>query len=234
MWIPRRSIPTGPSSAARYILVNIAGFRLLVIEQGEEVMEMRVVTGRSYRQTPVFSGQISYLVLNPYWNVPDSIAVKDKLPLIKQDPNYLTQQRMTLFQGWGRDAMTVDPATVDWSTITASDFSYRLRQDPGPQNALGRVKFMFPNKYSVYLHDTPSRSLFARAALSFSSGCIRLERPFDLVRYLLADQPAWAEARIQEVLATNGERSVSLRQNVGPPAVLDGMGGARWDCALPR
>ncbi len=121
---------------------------------------------------------------------------------------------MTLFQGWGADAKTVDPTAVDWSTVAANTFPYRLRQDLGPQNALGRVKFMFPNKYSVYLHDTPSRSLFARAVRGFSSGCIRLERPFDLAHYLLPNQPAWTEVRIQEVLATNREQSVSLRQSV--------------------
>jgi murein L,D-transpeptidase YcbB/YkuD len=204
-WLPQ-------NLGTRHLLVNIAGFELRLIEQGEDVMRMRVVTGQPYRQTPVFSGDISYLVLNPYWNVPHSIAVRDKLPLIKQDPGYLAQQKMTLFRGWGADAQIVDPATVDWSSVTARNFPYRLRQDPGPQNALGRVKFMFPNKYNVYLHDTPSRSLFARAERTFSSGCIRLERPLDLARYLLADQPEWTEARIQAVLGTNVERSVSLRQ----------------------
>jgi murein L,D-transpeptidase YcbB/YkuD len=206
-WLPQ-------NLGARYIVVNIAGFELRVMEQGQEVMQMRVVTGQPYRQTPVFSDEISYLVLNPYWHVPHSIAVKDKLPLIKQNPNYLAQQNMTLFRGWGADAKVVNPATVDWSTVTASNFPYRLRQDPGRQNALGRVKFMFPNKYNVYLHDTPSRSLFARAARSFSSGCIRLERPMDLTRYLLADQPEWTEARIQQVLSTNVERSVTLKQTM--------------------
>ncbi|NBB74958.1 MAG: L,D-transpeptidase family protein [Bacteroidetes bacterium] len=206
-WLPQ-------DLGARHLIVNIAGFALRLVDHEQEVMRMRVVAGQPYRQTPVFSDTISYLVLNPYWHVPHRIAVEDKLPLIKQNPDYLAQQHMTLLRGWGADAKVIDPATVDWSAVTADNFPYRLRQDPGPQNALGRVKFMFPNRHNVYLHDTPSRSLFARAERSFSSGCIRLEHPLALARYLLTDQPAWTEARLQQVLDTNVERTVPLKQKM--------------------
>jgi len=206
-WLPQ-------DLGARHLIVNIAGFALRLVDHEQEIMRMRVVAGQPYRQTPVFSDTISYLVLNPYWHVPHRIAVEDKLPLIKQNPDYLAQQHMTLLRGWGADAQVIDPATVDWSAVTADNFPYRLRQDPGPQNALGRVKFMFPNRHNVYLHDTPSRSLFTRAERSFSSGCIRLERPLALARYLLADQSAWTAARIQQVLDTNVERTVPLKQKV--------------------
>lgn len=199
----------------RYVLVNIAGFRLRVVEEGDEVLRMSVVTGRPYRQTPVFSGEISYLVLNPYWHVPHSIATKDKLPEIKKDPSYLDRQQFKVFRGWGADAQPIDPSTIDWTRLSQGNFPYRLRQEPGPMNALGRVKFMFPNRYSVYLHDTPTRGLFAQAERAFSSGCVRVERPLELAEYLLADPSTWSRARIEsEIESTNTERSVLLRERV--------------------
>lgn len=199
----------------RHVLVNIAGFRLQVVENGEDVMQMRVITGRPYRQTPVFSGEISYLVFNPYWHVPHSIATEDKLPEIKNDPGYLARQGFEVFQGWGADARPIDPSTIDWSRLSQKNFPYRLRQKPGPLNALGRVKFMFPNPHSVYLHDTPTRGLFARADRSFSSGCIRVERPMELAEYLLDDQTEWSAQKIQDALDTSSaERAVILREKV--------------------
>lgn len=206
-WLPN-------NLGAQHIRVNIAGYWMQVIEDGEDVLSMRVIAGRPYRQTPVFTGQMSYLVFNPYWHVPHNIAVQDKLPEIKKDPSYLARQNVEVFRGWGSDGILVDPATVDWSALAAKNFPYRLRQKPGPQNALGQVKFMFPNPHNVYLHDTPTRGLFARAERNFSSGCIRLERPIDLAVYLLADEPGWSLARIQQVLSTSAEQTVVLRRKV--------------------
>jgi L,D-transpeptidase YcbB len=194
----------------RYVIVNIAGFRLDVIEHGEPALSMRVVVGRPFRRTPVFSDTIRYLVLNPSWEVPSTIAIQDKLPLIKADPGYIATQGFQLLQGWGADERRVDPATVDWSAVTARNFSYRLRQPPGPMNALGRIKFMFPNKFSVYLHDTPARNLFAEDARAFSSGCIRLESPVDLAALLLGEDPGWSRSAIDAALATGRERNVTL------------------------
>jgi len=199
----------------RHVLVNIAGFRLRVVEEGEEVMQMRVITGRPYRATPVFSGEISYLVFNPYWHVPYSIATKDKLPEIKKDLGYLARQGFEVLQGWGADAQPIDPSTIDWDRLSQKNFPYRLRQKPGPLNALGRVKFMFPNPHSVYLHDTPTRGLFSQAARDFSSGCIRVERPTELAEYLLNDASRWSAQKIQETLNSSpAERSVVLREKV--------------------
>jgi len=199
----------------RHVIVNIAGFRLRVVEDGEEALQMRVITGRPYRQTPVFSDAISYLVFNPYWHVPHSIATKDKLPEIKKDPGYLSRQQFEVFRGWGADAKSIDPSTIDWSRLSASTFPYRLRQKPGPLNALGQVKFLFPNRHSVYLHDTPTRGLFAKAERSFSSGCIRVERPLELAEYLLADRAQWSAERIEAALKTSStERSVRLPETV--------------------
>jgi murein L,D-transpeptidase YcbB/YkuD len=175
---------------------------------------MRVVTGQAYRQTPVFSDQISYLVLNPYWHVPHSIAVKDKLPDFQRDPSLVSRLGYEVFRGWGADATPIDPSTIDWSALSASTFPYRLRQRPGPQNALGQIKFMFPNAHSVYLHDTPSRYLFDRATRSFSSGCIRVEHPLDLAVTLLRHNEGWTRERLRAATRGDTERTVMLAQKV--------------------
>jgi murein L,D-transpeptidase YcbB/YkuD len=197
-----------------YIIVNIAGFRLDVVENETSILDMRVVVGQPYRRTPVFSDRIRYLVLSPYWEIPPSIAVRDKLPLVKRDPGYLATQGYELLSGWGDQERAIDPAEVDWSRVTAQNFSYRMRQRPGPYNALGAVKFMFPNKFAVYLHDTPSRELFGQTARAFSSGCIRLERPFDLAELLLGDQADWTRSAIETAAGAGSEQTVRLTRPV--------------------
>jgi murein L,D-transpeptidase YcbB/YkuD len=119
-----------------------------------------------------------------------------------------------LLRGWGADEQRVDPASVDWTQVTARDFPYRLRQRPGPLNALGQVKFMFPNEFSVYLHDTPTRELFAEDARAFSSGCIRLQQPLDLAALLLGSDPRWSRDEIDRVIASGVERTVSLPEPI--------------------
>jgi murein L,D-transpeptidase YcbB/YkuD len=202
-WLPQ-------NLGQHYILVNLANFELDVVEQGQPVMSMRVMVGREYRRTPVFSDNMTYLVLSPYWHVPPSIAVQDKLPLIHQDPDYLTRQKIKVFQGWGAETKEIDPRTIDWSRVNAKNFNYRLRQEPGPNNALGRAKFMFPNKFNVYLHDTPSRELFAKAVRTFSSGCIRIEKPIELVEYLLQGDPKWTPEKIMAAIEKWVEQTVRL------------------------
>ncbi|MFA7381830.1 MAG: L,D-transpeptidase family protein [Desulfurivibrionaceae bacterium] len=168
----------------RHILVNIADFTLKLYEDGKLVLAMPVIVGRTYRQTPVFTGRLSALVLNPSWEVPHSIATKDLLPKIKKNPGYLSQSHFRIFRGW-KLSEEINPAAIDWANLSQSRFPYRLRQEPGPANALGQVKFPFPNPYNVYLHDTPARALFQQNSRTFSSGCIRLARPLDLAVYLL-------------------------------------------------
>lgn len=194
----------------RHILVNIAAFELEVMERDSVALEMRVIVGRPYRRTPVFSGTMTYLVLSPYWHVPYNLAVQDKLPLIQKDPSYFASQKIRVYDGWGSDAREVDPTTVDWAALNARNFPYRLRQDPGPLNALGGVKFMFPNKFNVYLHDTPARELFSRSSRDFSSGCIRLENPLGLAQYLLSGDPTWTPQSIRSVIDAGVERTVIL------------------------
>lgn len=199
---------------ARHIEVNIPAFDTRVIANDVPVAIHRSVVGRSSRATPVFSGTMTHLVLAPFWHVPPTIAAVDKLPAIKADLSVIAAEHMTLL-----DMATnrpIDPAAVDWESMTGADFNrtYRLRQDPGPHNALGNVKFIFPNGHNVYLHDTPSRDLFERTARDLSSGCIRVDRALDLAEYLLRDRPEWNRARIDEVARGTVERTIPLAEPI--------------------
>jgi murein L,D-transpeptidase YcbB/YkuD len=198
----------------RYILVNLANFTLDVIEHGRSALAMRVVVGKPERRTPFFSADMTHLVLSPHWYVPRTIAIQDKLPSIRRDPRYAARQNFKLFRDGESGATRVDPLSVDWSAVSARNFPYRLRQDPGPRNALGQVKFMFLNSYHVYLHvylhDTPARDLFAKTERAFSSGCIRLEKPIELAEYLLQDDPRWSPQRILTTIKRGAEQVVSL------------------------
>ena len=198
----------------RHVLVNAADFSLLAVRDDAVELEMRAIVGRPYRRTPVFSDQISYIVFRPYWHVPHTLAVQDQLPLQKRDPTYFRRMGFRLFNGWGADASEVDPASIDWSTVTASNFRWRLRQDPGPQNFLGAAKFMFPNPFNVYLHDTPGRELFRKQARDFSSGCIRIEDPRALALWLLDGAPAWSADGIDRAMRADSESTARLPTTV--------------------
>ncbi|HSG47113.1 MAG TPA: L,D-transpeptidase family protein, partial [Longimicrobiales bacterium] len=199
---------------ARHIRVNIAAFETEVWDEGRVAMRLRSIVGRQYRMTPSFTASMRYLVVAPYWHVPPNIAALDKLPEIKRDVGYLARQRFTLLDQRTNDV--VDPATVDWPAMTGSEFNrrYRLRQDPGPLNALGNVKFMFPNRHHVYLHDTPQRELFQRTQRDFSSGCIRIEDPMALAAFLLSGDPAWSPATLQAAVAQGTERTIFLPEPI--------------------
>ncbi|MBK6959433.1 MAG: L,D-transpeptidase family protein [Nitrosomonas sp.] len=179
-WLPR-------NLGERYVLVNTAGFRLTVVEKEKPVLDMRIIVGRDYRSTPTFNGRLSHMILNPYWNIPDSIARKDLLPKQQSDPSHFTSLNIKVFPSHDRNAEAIDPDTIDWQAIKHR-FPYVLRQDPGKNNALGRIKFMFSNSFDIYLHDTPSKSLFQRDIRTFSSGCIRLEKPLEFAAFALGKQ----------------------------------------------
>lgn len=206
-WLPE-------SLGDTYVLVNIAGYELTMVENGEEVLRQRVIVGQPFRQTPVFSDRIRYLVFNPTWTVPRKLMIQDQLPQILRDPDYLSRLNISVYRGWGADREKVDPLSVDWSSLNRNNFPYQLVQEPGPQNALGQVKFMFPNQYDVYLHDTPGRGLFAKVARSFSSGCIRVEQPFDLAERLLASAPGWSREKIDRVVSGAEPQTVVLPASV--------------------
>jgi murein L,D-transpeptidase YcbB/YkuD len=179
-----------------FVIVNIAGFRVFMVRGREIVWTSRVQVGKPYRQTPVFRGDIRYLELNPTWTVPPGILRNDILPAIKRDPNYLASKNISVID---RDGKRVDPNTVDWQSYTRG-VPYTLRQEPGPSNALGRIKFIFPNEHFVFLHDTPSRSLFQRADRTFSSGCIRVENPFHLAELILNEPGKWNQESLSAIV----------------------------------
>jgi murein L,D-transpeptidase YcbB/YkuD len=196
--------------AERFVVVNIAGFRVYVVEDRQFVWQSRAQVGKNYRKSPVFRDEIKYLVFNPTWTVPYSIATRDLLPQIRESAGFFEARGFDLKD---RNGQRVEPKTVDWSQVAPGKFPYTLVQRPGPQNALGRVKFMFPNEHAVYLHDTPSKYLFDRADRSFSSGCIRVENPFELAEILLG-RDGWTQERFSEVLDSGKERTVFLSEPV--------------------
>lgn len=179
-WMPK-------SFGERYVRVNVADFSLEIIENNETVLHMPVIVGTSYRKTPVFSARMSYLEFAPYWTVPPTILREDKLPQIKHNPGYLDEKHFRIIARAGEGEF-VDPGNIDWALVEADDFPGHLRMEPGPWNPLGRVKFMFPNRFNVYLHDTNETYLFDKNIRSFSSGCIRVKRPRELASYLLKDE----------------------------------------------
>lgn len=182
-WLPR-------DLGQRHVRVNIAAFHLEAVEDGETALDMRVIVGKPYTRTPMFSSAMNAVVLNPSWHVPQSIAVKEILPKARKDPGYLRRGNYELLPG------------------------PRLRQRPGPQNALGLLKFVFPNRFNVYLHDTPSRTLFGRTVRTFSHGCIRIEKPFDLAVWALGEDPQWTPEAIRAGIDAGQERTVKLARTI--------------------
>jgi L,D-transpeptidase YcbB len=199
----------------RYILVNVADFKVEVVEAGHEVLAMPAIVGRAYRQTPEFSARMSYIEINPAWTVPPKLAREDILPKVRKDPGYLREKGIRVFSDWREGAPEIDPAAIDWSRVEPENLSYKFRQDPGPENSLGRISFMFPNKFDVYLHDTPERGLFSRAVRDFSSGCIRVEKPLELAEYVLRDDPEWTREKILAAIDSRETRVVNLRNPLG-------------------
>lgn len=194
----------------RLITVNIAGFELVAKENGEEALRMPVIVGQLNRQTPVFEDNVQYIVLNPTWVVPWELATKDKLPLIQENPQYLLDNQFSVYL---QDQKVQDPTLIDWSQVTRSNFPYRLEQAPGSDNALGRVKFMFPNNYEVYLHDTPSKSLFNNDLRAFSSGCVRIQQPMDLLWWILRSN-GLSDTDIENQLNKKHTNTVYLSRSV--------------------
>lgn len=192
-----------------YILVNIADFTLQVFRGSDTLMSMRTIVGKDYRETPVFNALITYLVLSPSWTVPPTIQRQDVIPAVARNAGYLASKNMKVYDSKGK---LVDPASVNWKR---DGMRYTIRQSPGAQNALGKVKFMFPNKHNVYLHDTPSRELFARDERTFSSGCIRIEKPMELAQLLLSDMDGWSPEKVKQAMNSSSEKTVVLKSPAG-------------------
>lgn len=188
---------------ARHFIVNVPDFRLEAIEQGKPVIEMRVVVGEPDNKTPIFADSMTHVVFSPYWNVPAGIAKDETIPRATRDPGFLDRNNMEVVDKSGQ---VLDPSSVDWSNPDA----LRIRQRPGRGNALGGVKFIFPNNFDVYLHDTNATKLFDRIERGFSHGCVRVEEPQKLAQYVLRDQPEWTPEAIAAAMASGQEKHVKL------------------------
>lgn len=206
-WLPR-------NLGEEHILVNQPSFNLKFFENNEIIMEMKTVVGTPERPTPNINSRLTHLVLSPRWYIPNSIAVQDHLPEIKEDQSYLDQRNFRVYEHDGERYREVDPDEINWEEKNKDNFPYYLWQDAGPANALGRVIFRFPNQQQIYLHDTPDRHLFAENIRAYSSGCIRLEKPLELTYYLLREDQEWDRDRIQEKIENRDETQVNLPEPV--------------------
>ena len=207
-WLPR-------DLGDRAVVVNIPAFRLQAFEQGRAALTMKVVVGREWgdRETPVFADSMATVVINPYWNVPAGIARDEIVPKARRDRGYLTAHDYEVVHGWGNDAPTISPWSVTSAQLAAIGNGYRIRQRPGPGNALGRIKFLFPNDYAVYLHDTPADQLFDERVRAFSHGCVRVEAPVALAAWVLGQQ-GWDASRVRSAMATRDRRPVTLDRKI--------------------
>lgn len=202
-----------PDKVDTGIMVNIPDYSLVYYLNGNEALQSRVIVGRPDRKTPLMSSALNNVVVNPPWNVPQSLARKDILPKVRQDPGYLERGGYSIYRGWSRDAESIDPWMVDWSTITERNLPFRFQQKPGQHNALGRYKFNMPNSDSIYLHDTPNHNLFRRESRALSSGCVRVNKASELAGMLLQDV-GWNSSRISNTLDQGNTTFISIRQNV--------------------
>lgn len=195
----------------RHVRVNIADFSLKAVNKGVVEREHAVIIGRNYRQTPIFSDRIRYMVFNPWWETPQSIARKDKLPEFKANPKKVIEQGFELRD---MDGNILSPDSVDWRSYSTQRLPIRLRQKPGPNNALGKVKIMYPNAHSVYLHDTPGKALFDKTERAFSSGCVRVKDALELSAWLLQNNSQADHKILEQSKADYIERRVNLSQPV--------------------
>jgi murein L,D-transpeptidase YcbB/YkuD len=199
----------GSELPARFVVVNTAGAKVYVVSDDKVVFETRAIVGQQYTRTPLFSATMRTVELDPTWTVPPGI-VDEVLAEIRKDPGYLARESMRVLDERGR---SIDPAGIDFSRYSGGSFPYVFRQDPGPRNPLGRIKLLFPNRHSVYLHDTPSRSLFEREVRTFSHGCIRVADPFGLAEVAL-DDPSWSRAALEAATGNDRTRTIPLTQPI--------------------
>ncbi|WP_394891322.1 murein L,D-transpeptidase [Mesorhizobium sp. AaZ16] len=193
----------------RYVMVNIPAAQIEAVENGRVVLRHTAIVGKIDRQTPILNSKINEVIVNPYWNAPESIVQKDIIPLMRKDPTYLASNKIRLF---GPDGQEVDPTTVDWSTEDAMKF--RFRQDPGAGNAMASVKINFPNPHAVYMHDTPQQSLFSKLMRFDSSGCVRVQNVRDLVTWLLRGTEGWDRQRFEQTIKSGESTPVQLTDPV--------------------
>jgi len=199
----------------RLILVNVPDFMLRFYEDERVILASRVVVGKKKNPTPIFSSVMSYVVLNPTWTVPDSIIKKEMLPKFKEDPGYLEGKKFKIYDGWGKNRKEIDPYSIDWEQYTDKDkIPYVFVREKGKENPLGIVKFMFPNNNAVYIHDTPSKSLFKKRVRAFSHGCIRLHNPQTLLELIANEHMSKGYKKINQLLKSGDNKSVGLDRKI--------------------
>ncbi len=206
-WLPRKL-------GDPYVMVNTAGYELEVSEGRQTVLRLRVITGQKKNETPVIGSKLGTVQFNPYWVVPSTIAAEELLPKQQKNPDFFSSRGFRVFDKWGEDAKELKLSKINWSKFNAKNFPYKVRQDPGPRNALGRIKFLFANDFAIYLHDTPHRRLFNKESRAFSHGCIRVEHPLELASYLLAGENGWTKEHIEEVIASGETQNARLPKPV--------------------
>jgi len=208
------------------VFVNIAGFHLTVIKDRKIIWDTPVMTGAVDTQTPVFTSQLKYLVFNPSWTVPRGILNRSLFDKMKSDPAFLVKNNYTILDGSGNSG---EPSAIRWDTLAFKNFRYTVVQNPGPGNAMGVVKFMFPNPYSIYLHDTPSKSLFSKSARAFSNGCIRVKDPLILAEILLNDDNRYNAEKIRRIVDSRVTRTIFLKDPVTILLVYFTVDTDQWD-----
>ncbi|WP_045441275.1 L,D-transpeptidase [Citrobacter sp. S-77] len=201
-----------PGDLSTGIMVNIPAYSLVYYQNGNQVLASRVIVGRPDRKTPMMSSALNNVVVNPPWNVPPTLARKDILPKVWNDPGYLERHGYTVMRGWNSKE-AIDPWQVDWATITPSNLPFRFQQAPGARNSLGRYKFNMPSSDAIYLHDTPNHTLFQKDTRALSSGCVRVNKASELANMLLQDA-GWNDTRISDALKQGDTRYVNIRQNI--------------------
>lgn len=203
-WVPEKMEKS-------YLFINIPEYRLHVIENDEEVWITNVVVGKTVTKTSIFKGNLSQIILNPYWGLPTSIVRKEILPKLKKNSNYLAHNNIEVFSGKNE----VNPNSINWNKYRAdANVPFDFRQKPGKNNSLGKMKFMFPNNYHIYLHDTPAKGLFGDTKRAFSHGCIRVENPKKLALYLLKNQPIWNEQKVDNILTTDKQTGINVKPTI--------------------
>jgi murein L,D-transpeptidase YcbB/YkuD len=202
-----------------YIVVNVPEFKFRLFENGAKSLEFNVITGRPSWPTPIFASMMKYITVNPTWNVPDNIARKEEIPKIIKDKSYLRRHNMVVKKDYGLDSPEVDPSTVNWKEYlkpewATKDLPYKIIEKSSKRNALGVVKFIFPNRHSVYMHDTPNKRLFSRQVRAFSHGCIRLEKPLKLLGHISSYYTTKNFDEVGNILKAKKTKYVNLAQKI--------------------
>jgi L,D-transpeptidase YcbB len=200
------------SRGMNYVMVNIPGFSVDMVQNGSHRWSSKVIVGKNDTQTPVFRAEMRYIILNPHWVIPNGILVKDKIiSTIQKDPSYLRRKNLAIVDNEGH---VLGASSVDWGRYVNGGFPYRLVQASGDEGSLGRIKFMMPNRFTVYMHDTPSKELFQRSKRAFSHGCVRVDKPIELAEIVLQDTVKWSRKSIQAAIDTDKTRTINLPSSI--------------------